>query len=156
MCDAVQNESYKVDGVPVSNFLLPLYFTPDAEEGGRNDFLGRMYKGKRLASFGINPGGYIGFYNPRSGKHETFSLKADARARARLKIKAKASLTRRSMRHKAGTDIVELIREACSGQRKKSAATRAKASGTTATRASPSRAVEMIDQAPLRAGVGVD
>src|SRR5436190_15611976 len=27
MCDAVQDESYEVDGVEVSNFLLPLYFT---------------------------------------------------------------------------------------------------------------------------------
>src|SRR6185503_18820560 len=36
MCDAVQNETYKVDSVSVSNFLLPLYFTVGAEEGGRN------------------------------------------------------------------------------------------------------------------------
>ena len=27
MCDAVQDESYKIDGVEVSNFVLPLYFT---------------------------------------------------------------------------------------------------------------------------------
>jgi hypothetical protein len=63
MCDAVQDEKYKVDGVWVSNFVLPLYFTPDPEEGGRNDFLGRVYKKTTLRSFGINRGGYIGFYN---------------------------------------------------------------------------------------------
>src|SRR5215471_1139713 len=27
MCDAVQDESYEIDGVQVSNFVLPLYFT---------------------------------------------------------------------------------------------------------------------------------
>src|SRR6266403_1078593 len=43
MCDAVQAESYEVDGVMVANFLLPLYFTSSEEKGGRNDFLGRSY-----------------------------------------------------------------------------------------------------------------
>ena len=57
MCDAVQSETYKIDGIEVSNFLLPLYFTGGEEAGGRNDFLGRIYNGKTLASFGINPGG---------------------------------------------------------------------------------------------------
>ena len=57
MCDAVQDEVYKVDGIDVSNFLLPLYFTSDVEAGCRNDFLGRFYNGKALESFGINPGG---------------------------------------------------------------------------------------------------
>src|SRR5262245_8986560 len=102
MCDAVQDESYKVDGVEVSNFLLPLYFTSSAEKGGRNDFLGRTYKGKALRSFSINPGGYIGFYNPATKQHETFALKSDERARTRLAVKGKANLARRSMRYKAG------------------------------------------------------
>ena len=54
MCDAVQDEKYRIDGAWVSNFLLPLYFTSHAERGGRNDFLGRKYKGRNLQSFGIN------------------------------------------------------------------------------------------------------
>ena len=102
MCDAVQDEKYKVDGVWVSNFLLPLYFTAVPEEGSRNDFLGRAYKKKTLQSFGINPGGYIGFYNPESGDDETFALRGDRRAVERLKVKSKARLTRRSMRYKLG------------------------------------------------------
>ncbi|MGH7182247.1 MAG: hypothetical protein ACREJN_09760 [Nitrospiraceae bacterium] len=57
MCDAVQTETYEIDGVAVSNFVLPLYFTGGDEVGGRNDFLGRSYKGKTLRSFGVNPGG---------------------------------------------------------------------------------------------------
>jgi hypothetical protein len=59
------------------------YFTQFAEVGGRNDFLGRLTKGKALQSFGINPGGYIGFYNPKTREHDTFSLKGDRRARER-------------------------------------------------------------------------
>src|SRR5689334_12337313 len=31
MCDAVQSESYKIDGIAVSNFVLPLYFTSSEE-----------------------------------------------------------------------------------------------------------------------------
>ena len=85
MCDAVQNETYKVDGIEVSNFLLPLYFTADPEAGGRNDFLGRKRKGQALRSFGINPGGYIGFYNPATQQDEVHSLRNDKRASQRMK-----------------------------------------------------------------------
>src|SRR5262249_29489483 len=42
MCDAVQEETYEIDGVEVSNFLLPLYFTKRDEFGSRNDFLGKL------------------------------------------------------------------------------------------------------------------
>src|SRR5262249_50851738 len=85
MCDAVQAESYEIDGVAVSNFLLPLYFTPDAEPNSRNDFLGARHNGKTLQSFGVNPGGYVGYFNPATGQNETFT--ADALAKKRMKIK---------------------------------------------------------------------
>lgn len=78
MCDAVQAETYELDGVSVSNFVLPLYFTgtrASDEIGARNDFLGRSTGGHTLESFGINPGGYIGFYDPQLGDHDTFSIK---------------------------------------------------------------------------------
>ncbi|MFT5548125.1 MAG: hypothetical protein ACI9CO_000037 [Candidatus Azotimanducaceae bacterium] len=71
MCDAVQAESYPIDGVDVSNFVLPLYFTPDSEPGSRNDFLGAKNNGENLQSFSVNPGGYIGFYDPETKTHET-------------------------------------------------------------------------------------
>jgi hypothetical protein len=83
VCDAVQSQTYVIDGVRVSNFLLPLYFTTAAEPGGRNDFLGRG----PLASFGIAPGGYIGFFNPKTGAHETATLAQDTQARERLRVK---------------------------------------------------------------------
>jgi len=84
MCDAVRAESYKLDDVEVSNFLLPLYVTSSEEVGGRNDFLGRSHNAKTLRSFGVNPGGYIGFFNPQTGQHETFSMKGDKQAEERM------------------------------------------------------------------------
>jgi len=100
MCDAVQAESYEIDGVGVSNFVLPLYFTGSEEVGGRNDFLGRPHDGKTLKSFGVNPGGYIGFFNPQTGDHETFSRKGDAEAERRMKIKLQAKTARRAIRYR--------------------------------------------------------
>jgi hypothetical protein len=100
MCDAVQAESYQIDGIAVSNFVLPLYFTLDGEPGSRNDFLGREHNGKVLSSFGINPGGYVGFFNPATGDNETVT--ADAAAKKRLKIKQslKNTRARRSSRYR--------------------------------------------------------
>jgi len=104
MCDAVQAETYEVDGVAVSNFLLPLYFTGtrDTDEvGARNDFLGRSYGGQTLKSFGINPGGYIGFFDPELGNHDTFTIRGDAVALMRLEVKSRAKQARRSVRYRS-------------------------------------------------------
>jgi hypothetical protein len=148
MCDAVQDEAYKIDGVAVSNFVLPLYFTQFAEVGGRNDFLGRLTKGKALQSFAINPGGYIGFYNPKTRDHETFSLKGDHRARARQKIKSRGQLARRSVRYKLGTEFKKELEAMTAGVARRRARP---------TRRPPERrAVEMIDQSPQRPGPGVN
>jgi hypothetical protein len=76
MCDAVQAETYDIDGITVSNFLLPLYFTIEKEAEGRNDFLGTAAAEAGLESFGINPGGYVGFYDPETHQHETSSRHA--------------------------------------------------------------------------------
>lgn len=96
MCDAVQDESYAIDGVKVSNFVLPLYFTIGEQLGGRNDFLARVKGGKTLASFGINPGGYVGFFDPQLGEDDTRSR--DSRGAARLALKAKFGTGRGAMR----------------------------------------------------------
>ncbi len=85
VCDAVQEETYKIDGVPVSNFVLPLYFTSSHERGGRNDFVGTITDGKTLRSFSVNPGGYIGFFDPVKNEHVTFA--ADERGAKRLAAK---------------------------------------------------------------------
>jgi hypothetical protein len=100
MSDAVQDETYRIDDVEVSNFVLPLYFTRNNEKGARNDFLGTVTNGETLKSFGVNPGGYIGYYDPRRREHVTFSRDHDERAKERAEIKGKAALARRSMRYK--------------------------------------------------------
>jgi hypothetical protein len=152
MCDAVQGDVYKVDGISVSNFVLPLYFTLSAEAGGRNDFLGRLTKGKPLQSFGINPGGYIGFYNPETREHDTYSLKGDTRARQRLKIKGRASLTRRSYRHVAGTAFPKALETATTQLKRRGLRSVAARRVQQASR--PQRPVEKLDSAPLRSGPG--
>jgi hypothetical protein len=86
VCDPVQNEGYEIDGVVVSNFVLPLYFTEPEEKGGRNAFY--HLETSELASFGINPGGYVGFFDPVSGKHSTWAPKEDKLAQATLTTKA--------------------------------------------------------------------
>jgi hypothetical protein len=100
MCDAVQAERYDIQGVPVSNFVLPLYFTVDSERGSRNDFLATTRSdGSRLPSFGLNPGGYIGFYDPELDDHDTYF--ADAVARRRAEIKSQLGFARRGIRYKS-------------------------------------------------------
>ena len=98
MCDAVQSETYKLDGVEVSNFVLPLYFTGGDEVGGRNDFLGHSHRGQTLRSFGINPGGYVGFYDPEKQDNDT--VDADEEARRRRDIKSRGQTARRGIRYK--------------------------------------------------------
>ncbi|HYV96871.1 MAG TPA: hypothetical protein VE967_05405 [Gemmatimonadaceae bacterium] len=113
--DAVQAESYMIDGVAVSNFVLPLYFTSGEETGGRNDFLGTLHGGKALRSFGVNPGGYIGFYDPKTGDHETFVQKGDRLAVQRARIKAAAHEARRAARHtieRTGMTAVQAVKRA--------------------------------------------
>lgn len=100
MCDAVQNEQYDIDGVKVSNFVLPLYFTVNNETGSRNDFLGRAYGGKSLVSFNINPGGYVGFFDPATNNWDTFSRKGDKTAERRLELKSQLKQARRSVQYK--------------------------------------------------------
>jgi hypothetical protein len=72
-----------------------LQFGRDVETG-RED---RSHEGQTLRSFGVNPGGYIGFFNPQTGKHETFSRKADKEAEKRMKIKLQAKTARRAIRY---------------------------------------------------------
>ncbi len=100
MCDPVQCEYYAIDGIDVSNFLLPLYFTASNEHGGRNDFLGTLTGGNTLRSFSANPGGYSGFFDPRIGKDVTHYAPDDARAKRRIAIKKKLGTGRGSLRRR--------------------------------------------------------
>jgi hypothetical protein len=94
MCDAVQQQTYAIDGVRVSNFVLPHYFTLEEQLGARNDFLG-----SDLKSFGVAAGGYVGFFDPELGDHTTYE--ADKMAKKRLELKSALKGTRRSVRYRA-------------------------------------------------------
>ncbi len=98
MCDAVQAETYEIDGVEVSNFVLPLYFTKRDEWGSRNDFLGAL---PALPSFGVSPGGYVGFSSPWSGANDTYA--PDRLGEARARVKAGVRATRFARYRKLGT-----------------------------------------------------
>jgi hypothetical protein len=106
MCDAVQAETYLIDGTAVSNFVLPLYFTGDEELGARNDFLGKAHQGATLRSFSVNPGGYVGFYDPESQGHDTFSRKSDQRAEKRMQIKFALKQSRRAIRYQTTSPAI--------------------------------------------------
>jgi hypothetical protein len=112
MCDAVQAESYVIDGIPVSNFVLPLYFTRTRtidEHGTRNDFLGSIYDNRTLGSFGINPGSYVGFYDPVLQCHEIFTRKGDEVARNSMKVKLAMELACRSVRYQHTAEKLEIM-----------------------------------------------
>jgi hypothetical protein len=97
LCDAVQDEHYELDGVKVSNFVLPSYFTRGNAPEGRNDFLGRRKRGQILPSFGVAPGGYLCYYDahlPEGKKWHAYFREDDAKAKLRLDAKQTAGLGR--------------------------------------------------------------
>ena len=62
ICDAVERDEYEIDGVKVSNFVLPSYFEPPSVLGGvRFDYLGLL-----AAPWTCRPGGY-GQWNAGAG-----------------------------------------------------------------------------------------
>jgi hypothetical protein len=102
LCDAVQAHTYNIDGIEVSNFVLPLYFTASEEHQNHNDFLGLS-----VPSFGLNPGGYIGFFDPITGHHETYTVPDDHAAEERIAAKNRFKGAKRSDRHKGSRQYSE-------------------------------------------------
>ncbi len=110
LCDAVQAESYQIDEVDVSNFVLPLYFTSTEERAGRNDFLGRRgADGKTLESFKVKEGGYIGFFNPEIGDHQTYAILGDREAARRQEAKERLQKARRGGRYRDRRSLSEKL-----------------------------------------------
>jgi subtilisin family serine protease len=96
-CDAVQTQGYEIDGIRVSNFVLPLYFTTSEEPGARNDFLGARGRRPMLPSFGVAKGGYVGYFDPEVGADRYYEPTAEAKERNALK--QRAGLARRGLRY---------------------------------------------------------
>ena len=93
LCDAVQSDTYSIDGIEVSNFVLPLYFTHPEEHLNHNDFLGLG-----IQSFGVRPGGYVGFFDPAKERHDTYHRPDDEGAKRRRATKARFANAKRSGR----------------------------------------------------------
>ena len=79
LCDQVEADMYTLDGVEVSNFLLPAAFA-DAK-ADRYDYLGKL-----AAPFTLSPGGYAIRRNPKTG--ETGQIFAEHRESWRAATKA--------------------------------------------------------------------
>ena len=65
VCDAVERVSYRIDGVEVSNFVTPNYFSVGDAPGTRNDFLGTG-----VGSFDLLEGCHLGVINPNDFSFE--------------------------------------------------------------------------------------
>jgi len=53
LCDAVEGDSYEIDGVSVSNFVYPAFFDPKAAPRSVFDYMGKL-----RAPFAMTEGGY--------------------------------------------------------------------------------------------------
>ena len=65
VCDAVERTSYQIDGIELSNFLTPSYFTIGDAPGTRNDFLG-----VGVDSFSVTKDSHIAFFDLASASGE--------------------------------------------------------------------------------------
>lgn len=66
VCDAVERISYLIDGIEVSNFVTPNYFTIGDVKGSKNDFLGTD-----VPSFGLLEGCHLGVMKLENFEWET-------------------------------------------------------------------------------------
>ncbi len=102
LCDPVSGDWYEIDGVKVSNFVLPGWFARNVVEGSRNDFLGRPVSGEMLLPFASATGGYLCFYDgnlPDGKKWTQVAKPSDAMAERRIAAKAAAKLSRIARRN---------------------------------------------------------
>lgn len=86
--DPVEADTYNIDGVPVSNFVLPNWFVPGSR--GPYDFMGKL-----SAPLTMSSGGYVAWSDLRRW-HQTFA--PDSKAAKKLHIKH-SRLARRLRRH---------------------------------------------------------
>lgn len=56
VCDPVEDDGYKIDGVEVSNFVLPSWFQDPKAAKGPFDYLGKL-----SAPLAMTPGGYLSY-----------------------------------------------------------------------------------------------
>lgn len=84
-CDAVQDQTYTIRNIEVSDFILPQFFTPEREVNEKVNFL----QTPGLRSFDVTKGGYLGFYDPKLGQETTYFKSDLGKKRAEIKQKMK-------------------------------------------------------------------
>ena len=85
VCDPVEANTYKIDGVPVANFVLPEWFEPEHQDGVMQmDYLGVLDSPFKLA-----PGGYIDAY--WNGKTKTIWGDKTKRKKKRHRLTGRSS-----------------------------------------------------------------
>ena len=100
VCDAVQADTYGIDGIELSDFVLPLYFTLEDEAGSRNSFLGRG--NPALGSFRVRPGGYMAYYDLSEEKWEAvYGETLTKEAEQLVESKTQQGITSRRNRYEA-------------------------------------------------------
>lgn len=84
-CDAVQDQTYTIRNIRVSDFVLPHFFTPEREMNEKVNFL----ETAGLRSFDVTAGGYLGFFDPKLGQETTYYKSDLGKKRAAIKQKMK-------------------------------------------------------------------
>lgn len=77
VCDAVERISYRIDGIEVSNFVTPNYFTVGDVKGSKNDFLGTD-----VSSFGLLEGCHLGVIHIENLEWETIQQAESLQSKA--------------------------------------------------------------------------
>jgi hypothetical protein len=70
VCDPVEEDTYAIDGVPVSNFVLPTWFQDPKNAKGPFDYLKKL-----TAPLTLTKGGYVGYSANLRTWHQTFADK---------------------------------------------------------------------------------
>src|SRR5262249_42589876 len=114
VCDPVERTSYQVDGVAVSNFVTPQYFSAGDGAGTRNDF-----RGTPITSFGLLPGCHVGFIDLATGTYETYSKAGQTTEAFDVLPQPRAAQLKESVSPLAGPRISDSVEQAVDAEIKK-------------------------------------
>lgn len=84
-CDAVQDQTYTIGKVLVSDFVTPLFYTAEREVNEKVNFLNT----RGLRSFDTTEGGYLGYFDPKLGEELTYTKGEEGRRRHAIKQRLK-------------------------------------------------------------------
>lgn len=97
--DAVEQDSYAIDGVPLSNWCTPLWFSPPQNrQGAKYDYLGKC-----TGPYEVRPGGYMQTFDPAQGWTQSYGEHAPAMRAYRKMERTTSRAARRATKAKART-----------------------------------------------------